>query len=122
MKTYLNSFLSIDIFLEAYPTFLILHFVFASLSCTVGSLSYFLKHKIPNFWHHFFYFLLFLTGIIAFLMSLKNSSLEKFLLGTNLFLLAYLPLQRRGIAIHARLGFLILGIAFTSLLVGLQKP
>lgn len=107
--------LSIGNFVQLYPIFLILHFVFATISCSIGSFSYFLHKKIPNFWHHFFYFFVFLTGILGFFFGIWVRSFSKLPVGLNLILLAYLPLQKRGILTHTVLGFFIWGFSIFAL-------
>lgn len=118
----MSSILSIGKIIYTYPAFLILHFVFASLSCAVGGLSYFWKQKIPNFWHHFFYFFVLLTGLISFLFCLQTFSFALFSLGLNLILLTYLPIQKKGIVMHVKLGFSIWGLALVSLILGSDIP
>lgn len=116
----IDSFFSIGKFSTIYFAFLILHFVFASLSLSIGSLSYFFEYKFSNFWHHFFYFFVFITCIGSCILSFMLSSFEKFFLAINLILLVYLPIQKRGIHDHTKLGFAIFGFALISLLIRLK--
>jgi len=93
-------------------SFLGLHLIFSFCSCMLGSFSYWKVLEFPKIYHHIFYFFSLATALLCVVLS----CFIEFSFGAfcNSCILLILPFQKKGIAWHKNLGFLVFGIALIT--------